>query len=100
MSECRPINRKSDMKGAPRTENETNLEPDKHRRIVDHSSSTKWDVSSSKRLKFESLTRGQGETAAPLVRLLNSYGLMMVALRHPTLSMRRMKSAISSGKRH
>ena len=92
------MKRKSDMKGSgPRTDNLANFEPDKHRNIADHSSSTKYDMSSCSHLRFNSLTGGQGAHVAPVERVSNSYGLMMEALLHPALSISWIKLAISAG---
>ena len=92
------MKRKSNMKGSgPRTENLANFEPDKHRNIADHSSSTKYDVSSCNHLRFKSWIGGQGEHVAPVEHTLNSYGLMMEAFLHPTLSISWIKLVISAG---
>ena len=95
---CRARKRKSDtLGGGPCTDSETSLEPVKHRRNCDHSRSTKWDVSSSRCTKLESMTVGQDEMVSEGGCLYGSYGLMMVALRHPTLSIKQMNSATSAG---
>ena len=83
--------------GGPSIDNEINLEPVKHRRICDHSWSVKCGVWSSRCVKLDSLTGGQGGVVAAIEYLLKLYELIMAAERHPALSIRRMNSTITAG---
>ena len=65
--------------GRPSIDNEINLEPVKHCRICDHSRSVKCGVWSSRHVKFDSLTGGQGGVVAAIEYFLKSYELIMAA---------------------